>query len=493
MTDKDFCLDDVERVGENRASKSGGSGAKAPAFPFPNSPVQRMLILKRSGLGKLFLVGALAFVALQLVRPSIPRGPSGTEIAVPPDVQHVLSKSCSSCHSDQTQLAWFDQVVPAYWLVRRDVLTARAHLNFSTMGAQPAGAQRAKLFEAVNMMQLGAMPLPQFTALHPEARITTQDLDTLKAYLKPWPALPQETSVVQPLAAIAADAVRPEWNHLAFDTPADWKLITVTDRGDNNTFRFVLGNPVAMQAIAAGRISPWPDGTKFAKIAWKQQAGLDGIVRPGAFVQIELMVKDAQRFKSTDGWGWGRWLGHDLRPYGNDARFTNECTGCHLPVRGDDYVYTLPIAAIRLDRSEIVNNGAAALPPALPFQPLGWKPLTLFVDPKTLAISTLLVNEEGARGVQAWLAHGSQSAIDYPAGSVLALVTWGEREDPHWFGARIPDLPQSVEFVRIHEEGRPATYQRFAGSSLNEQSVDEATASERVHAMQSLAPAVLPW
>ena len=54
------------------------------------------------------------------------------------------------------------------------------------------------------------------------------------------------------------------------------------------------------------------------------------------------MVKNAGDYKDTEGWGWGRWRGLDLKPYGNDARFVNECTGCHQPLRGNDYVYTMP-------------------------------------------------------------------------------------------------------------------------------------------------------
>jgi len=71
-----------------------------------------------------------------------------------------------------------------------DILTAREHLNFSTLGAKPAAAQKAALYEAVNMIQLGAMPLQAFVKLHPEARVAPEDLATLKAYLSPWtPAL----------------------------------------------------------------------------------------------------------------------------------------------------------------------------------------------------------------------------------------------------------------------------------------------------------------
>ncbi len=76
--------------------------------------------------------------------------------------------------------------MPGYWLVRHDILTAREHLNFSTLGAKPAAAQKATLYEAVNMVQLGAMPLPQFLMLHPGSRVTPAELAILKGYLAPW-------------------------------------------------------------------------------------------------------------------------------------------------------------------------------------------------------------------------------------------------------------------------------------------------------------------
>ncbi len=36
--------------------------------------------------------------------------------------------------------------------------------------------QKATLYEAVNMIQLGAMPLPKFVKLHPEAKVTPEEL-----------------------------------------------------------------------------------------------------------------------------------------------------------------------------------------------------------------------------------------------------------------------------------------------------------------------------
>src|SRR5271154_1468120 len=129
---------------------------------------------------KLILVGMAVFALLQLVRPGIPAKPATAELQAPPEIIHILDKDCYSCHSDQRRLSWFDEIVPAYWLVRHDVLSAREHLNFSTLGSKPAAVQKATLYEAVNMIQLGAMPLQSFVKLHPEAKVTPEELATLK-------------------------------------------------------------------------------------------------------------------------------------------------------------------------------------------------------------------------------------------------------------------------------------------------------------------------
>lgn len=135
--------------------------------------------------GKLVIGGVVAFGLLQLVRPSIPAKSTTAVVDAPPQVRDILERSCYSCHSDERRLAWFDQVVPAYWLVRQDILTARERLNFSTLGAKPPATQKAVLYEAVNMIQMGAMPLPRFLTLHPEAKVTPEKLAILKAYLTP--------------------------------------------------------------------------------------------------------------------------------------------------------------------------------------------------------------------------------------------------------------------------------------------------------------------
>ena len=326
---------------------------------------------------RLAIACAVIVALMQLVRPKIPAAPATAELEAPPQVRQILDRSCYSCHSNERRLSWFDQIEPGYWLVRKDILTARGHLNFSTIGSEAAAAQKAALYEAVNMIQLGAMPLPRFLALHSGARVAPEELATVEEYLAPWGPLPSIAENAESTAApVSLAGVTTEPDGFPFDSTFEgWKPLSFTDRGDNNTFRFVLGNEIAIEAARSGNISPWPDGARFAKIAWSQQAGSDSLVYPGSFVQVELMAKDAARYKNTDGWGWGRWRGLELKPYGKDARFVEECTTCHMPVRGNDAVYTLPITSARVRGEEVVNNAAAALPASLPYQPLAWTQL----------------------------------------------------------------------------------------------------------------------
>jgi hypothetical protein len=307
------------------------------------------------------VVFVVVFVCLQFIRPELTNPPATAELQAPPEVKQVLKNSCYNCHSNETKLPWFDKVVPAYWLVSSDVKEARKHLNFSEIGKLPAAQQKCFLFEAVNMIQLGAMPLPSYLRVHPGAAVTPRELSVLRNYLTAQPAADAAKAAATGVNIVdveygkwiheskaestAAMDVKPEFNGVAYIPDyKNWKVISSTDRFDNHTLREILGNDVAVKAIAENHINPWPDGTMFAKVAWAQsQPDEKGVVKTGAFVQVELMIKDAKKYASTEGWGFGRWRGTDLKPYGKDASFQNECTNCHAPMAKNDYAYTMPI------------------------------------------------------------------------------------------------------------------------------------------------------
>ena len=205
---------------------------------------------------------------------------------------------------------------------------------------------------------------------------------------------------------------------------------------------------------------------------------------------MELMVKDARLYKDTNGWGWGRWRGLALKPYGENAHFVDECTGCHMPVHDNDYVYTLPITSAHLSRKEIVNNAAASLPASLPWQPLEWRALTMYVDPKTRTTATLYGKDAAVQALERRDAAVARPPV-YPSGTVLALATWAQRDDPHWFGGRIPDTPLKVEFVQTSSGSGSDIYRVFEGKTPAETYMDAQHAAQRADFIRNLTPASL--
>jgi hypothetical protein len=299
------------------------------------------------------VVLCLGAAGIQFVRPGLKNPPVSAELSAPPAVKQILRTSCYNCHSNETTLSWFDEPVPAYWLVVRDVRRGRRHLNFSEIGKLPAAQQTGFLFEAVSQIELGSMPLPAYQRLHPKSVITPEQLAVLKTYL----ASLERKAPATAATVSAADAQYNDWITQARTPPVspapngiaflpdykNWKAISSTARSDNGTIREILGNDIAVAAIAQNHINPWPEGAAFAKVAWFQQPHEKGLVRTGAFFQVEFMIRDSRKYADTLGWGWARWRGADLKPYGKDATFTRECVGCHNPLPNTNYVYTAPI------------------------------------------------------------------------------------------------------------------------------------------------------
>ena len=303
-------------------------------------------------LARLIVVLSIIFVAIQFFRPSLDNPPVTADLQAPPEVKQILKTSCYTCHSNETQLPWFDKVVPAYWIAANDVKEARAQLNFSEVGNLPAAQQQAILYEAVSNIQMGVMPLPSYLRVHPHAAITREQLAVLKSYLNSAtpPPTTADTSVADTdysnwiHGRITSSNVQPTLNGIAFlPDYKNWKAISSTERFDNHTIRQILGNDIAIKAIAENHINPWPDGTAFAKIAWHQELDDKGNIRTAAFYQVEFMIRDSTKYASTLGWGFARWRGTDLKPYGKDAAFANECVSCHSPLRSTNYVFTPPI------------------------------------------------------------------------------------------------------------------------------------------------------
>lgn len=89
-------------------------------------------------------------------------------------------------------------------------------------------------------------------------------------------------------------------------------------------------------------------------------------------------------------------------------------------------------------------NVDAALPAGLPVHPLAWQVITSSIDREHHTMATLFGNDSAVTS-----ARSATDSIAYPAGSQLALVTWTQRDDEHWFGGRIPQRFVSLEVVTV--------------------------------------------
>jgi hypothetical protein len=133
----------------------------------------------------------------------------------------------------------------------------------------------------------------------------------------------------------------------------DWAVVA-TDHTED-LMKVIVGNPVAIDAFRAGvprNGTPFPDGSKMAKVEWRPKKSHDApydINVPGDVYALDYMVKDAIRFADSGGWGYAVFK-HDAAsgaytpadrthkpPQGNDARCGS---ACHTIAKAKDYVFT---------------------------------------------------------------------------------------------------------------------------------------------------------
>jgi len=422
----------------------------------------------------------ILFVCIQFVRPGLDNPPVTGDFKAPADVKAVIRRACYDCHSNETHLAWFDLPAPAYWLVADHVKKGRKVLNFSNWDSLSKGQQLGKLYESLNQIEYDVMPLSQYTAFHHRGRVSPEEVALLRQYLlSQTPRVAPDTakqraSVEQYekwiLSAVGSRGpIADEYNGVGYSDLAgfrDWTAVSTTERYDNGTFRLILGNAVVERAIREGHTNPWPKGAVFAKVAWDQLPDSAGEIRTGAFKQVEFMIRDGQKYSTTGGWGWARWVGGlGMKPYGHGASFTMECINCHKPMLPNDQTFTIPLA----DTLSLAEVGTDTL------RPMMGQVITTVARPGEGTMSTLYGNAVAIKN--------ARTGKGYAAGAVVSLVTWEQRDDPHWFGGRIPAAVRSIEVVNYGGAG-PA-YRMYRGNgNVSEQA--------RISYIAGLKAAVLP-
>jgi len=102
-----------------------------------------------------------------------------------PQVGAILDRSCQDCHSSRTTWPWYSRVAPVSWIVSKHVSEGREMLDFSEWANQPHSAdERMLICDAVSD---GRMPLPEYTVMHRNAKLSKQDVELICR----WAAAPR--------------------------------------------------------------------------------------------------------------------------------------------------------------------------------------------------------------------------------------------------------------------------------------------------------------
>lgn len=91
----------------------------------------------------------------------------------------ILARACADCHSSHTDWPWYSHVAPISWWIAQHVREGRENLDFSEWETYSAKQQRDKLESICGVIATGRMPPGLYNIMHPEAKVTEEDKDTV--------------------------------------------------------------------------------------------------------------------------------------------------------------------------------------------------------------------------------------------------------------------------------------------------------------------------
>lgn len=132
-------------------------------------------------------IAVVALAAAQFIRPARtnPTTDPSRAIAANPgastELVSVLGRACGDCHSNTIEARWYTQTAPVSWIMARAAREGRRAVNFSEWGSYSTNQQRKLLDASCEDSRTGKMPVSVYVTLHPEARLSPQDVETICA------------------------------------------------------------------------------------------------------------------------------------------------------------------------------------------------------------------------------------------------------------------------------------------------------------------------
>lgn len=131
---------------------------------------------------KITIAVVVILVAIQLIPVDRTNPPVSQDINPPENISAILRTSCYDCHSNETKWPWYSYVAPVSFLVTGDVNKGRKHLNFSEWDKYDEKKREKIAEEMIEEVEVGGMPLSNYTTIHPEAKLDGAKIKQLKEW-----------------------------------------------------------------------------------------------------------------------------------------------------------------------------------------------------------------------------------------------------------------------------------------------------------------------
>jgi len=132
----------------------------------------------------LLAVSSLAVHPFGSIKQSEGQAVSAGGLNMPPEIATVLKRSCMDCHSNRTVWPWYSYVAPMSWMVERDVRRGRDGMNLSEWNRYNFHQQEKLLADIASAVGNHEMPLPQYTLIHRDAKLSDADTDLLYGWAR---------------------------------------------------------------------------------------------------------------------------------------------------------------------------------------------------------------------------------------------------------------------------------------------------------------------
>ena len=139
---------------------------------------------------KILIVLLVLFIGIQFIRAEENNGPADTAqdishfVQVPGPVMNVLKTSCYDCHSNHTRYPWYAKVNPVGMWLNHHIEEGKEEINFSDFSKYDVKRLDHKLEEIAEEAQEGHMPLPIYTFLNTDAKLTEAQIRLLVDWVK---------------------------------------------------------------------------------------------------------------------------------------------------------------------------------------------------------------------------------------------------------------------------------------------------------------------